>query len=70
MFSGEFCELFKNTCLVEDLQMAGFETPDRKCRPEVFYEKGVLRNFARFTGKNLCQSLPFNKVAGGLLQIY
>ena len=31
---------------------------------EVFYEKGVLRNFAKFTGKHLCQSLFFNKVAG------
>ena len=26
--------------------------------------KGVLRNFAKFTGKQLCQSLFFNKVAG------
>ena len=26
--------------------------------------KVVLRNFARFTGKHLCQSLFFNKVAG------
>ena len=26
--------------------------------------KGVLRNFAKFTGKHLCQSLFFNKVAG------
>ena len=26
--------------------------------------KGVLRNFANFTGKHLCQSLFFNKVAG------
>ena len=25
---------------------------------------GVLRNFAKFTGKNLCPSLFFNKVAG------
>ena len=30
-------------------------------RPEVFCKKGVLRNFARFTGKYLCQSLFFNK---------
>ena len=29
----------------------------------MFYKKGVLRNFAKFTGKYLCQSL-FNKVAG------
>ena len=26
--------------------------------------KGVLRNFAKFTGKHVCQSLFFNKVAG------
>ena len=35
----------------------------RSSRPEVFCEKGVLRNFAKFTGKRLCQSLFFNKVA-------
>ena len=27
-------------------------------------KKGVLRNFAEFTGKYLCQRLFFNKVAG------
>ena len=27
-------------------------------------KKGVLKNFAKFTGKYLCQSLSFNKVAG------
>ena len=27
---------------------------------EVFYKKGVLRNFTRFTGKHLCQGLFFN----------
>ena len=26
-------------------------------------KKGVYRNFAKFTGKHLCQSLFFNKVA-------
>ena len=31
----------------------------------MFCEKGVLRNFAKFTGKHLCQSLFFDKVAGG-----
>ena len=70
VFSCEFCELFKSTCFVEDLQTAGFQTQGRSRRPEVFYEKGVLRNFAKFTGKHLCQSLFFNKVAGGRLQIY
>ena len=32
--------------------------------PEVFYEKSVLRNCAKFMGKQLCQSLFFNKIAG------
>ena len=27
-------------------------------------KKGALRNFKKFTGKQLCQSLFFNKVAG------
>ena len=31
---------------------------------ECSVKKGVLRNFAKFTGKRLCQSLVFNKVAG------
>ena len=30
---------------------------------KLFCEKGVLRNFANFTGKHLCQSVFFNKVA-------
>ena len=37
---------------------------NRICRPEVFYKKDVLKNFANFTEKNLRQSLFFNKVAG------
>ena len=28
-----------------------------RSRPKVFYKKGVLRNFAKFTGKHLCQRL-------------
>ena len=30
----------------------------------MFCKKGVLRNFIRFTGKHLCRSLFFDKVAG------
>ena len=37
---------------------------DRSSRPEVFCKKGVLRNFAKFTGNYLCQSLFFDKDAG------
>ena len=36
----------------------------RSSRLEVFRKKDVLRNFAKFTGKQLRQSLSFNKVAG------
>ena len=35
----------------------------RSSHPEVFCKKGVLRNFAKFPGKHLPQSLYFNKVA-------
>ena len=36
----------------------------RSSRQEVFCKKGVSRNFAKFTGKHLCQCLFLNKVAG------
>ena len=36
----------------------------RSSRPEVFCKKGVLKHFAKFTGKHLCHSLFFNKVPG------
>ena len=29
--------------------------------PVVFYRKGVLKNFKKFTGKYLCWNLIFNK---------
>ena len=36
----------------------------RRSLPEVFCKNGVLRNFAKFTGKHLCQRLFLNEVAG------
>ena len=37
----------------------------QKQSPEVLYRKGVLKKtFAKFTGKHLRHSLPFNEVAG------
>ena len=42
----------------------------RNSRPEVFRKKGVLKNFAKFTRKYLCQSLFFNKAAGLRPQTY
>ena len=37
---------------------------NKSSRLEVFCKKDNLKNFAKFTGKHLCQSLFFNKVAG------
>ena len=34
----------------------------RSSRPEVFYKKVDLRNFAKFIRKDLCQSLLFNLI--------
>ena len=36
---------------------------------EVFCKIGVLRNFPKFAGKHLCQSLFLNKVAETLVQV-
>ena len=36
----------------------------RRSHQRCFIKKGVLRNFTKFTGKHLCQSLLFNKVVG------
>ena len=40
----------------------------QKQTPDVFYKKVVLRNFTKFTGKHLCQSLFFNTLKFLLLQ--
>ena len=49
----------------QNLFWANFRSSHRGCS----VKKGVLRNFAKFTGKHLCQSLFSNKVAGAL-QLY
>ena len=41
-------------------------TSIRNSHPDVFCKKGVLRNFVKFPGKHLCQSLFFNR----RLQLY
>ena len=43
---------------------------DRSSRPEVFCKKRVLRNFTKFTGKHLCQSLFFTKVEETPAQVF
>ena len=44
----QYCEVYENT-----------RSSYQRC-----YIKGVLINFAKFTGKHLCQGLFLNKVAG------
>ena len=44
-------------------------SPDEMCRSShrrCSIEKGVLKNFAKFTGKSLCRKIFLNKVAGSL----
>ena len=45
----QYCEVYKNT---------------RSSHQRCSITKGVLINFAKFSGKHLCQSLFLNKVAG------
>ena len=54
--SGWFNELFDE------------RSEEQKQLPEVFCKKGILINFAKFTGKHLRQNPFFNKVVG--LQLY
>ena len=49
----------RNLCSFSTATSAFF----RSSRPAMFCKKGVLRNLTKFTGKQLCQSLFFNKVA-------
>ena len=42
----------------------------RSSRPEMFCKKAVLRDFPKFTGKHLCQSLFITKVGGQGRQFY
>ena len=42
------------------LRLLKYRSSHQRCS----VRKGVLRNFAKFTGKDLCQSHFFNKVAG------
>ena len=40
-----------------------FFSTDRNSRPKVFCKKGVVKNFAKFTGKHRCWGLFFKRVA-------
>ena len=71
-------ELIISTSVDENNGTKESETPNneylntRSSRPEMFCKKGVLKKFAKFAGKYLCQSLFFNKVSGlkALAQVF
>ena len=62
--SFKICEIFnKSTYFEEHLQAAVSENVRSSLR-RCSVKKGVLRNFAKLTGKHQCQRVFFNKVAG------
>ena len=46
---------------------AEFRSNNRSSCPEMFYKKGALRSFAKFTGKHIWLSLSFDKLADCML---
>ena len=56
----------ENAVIWHKFQISLFKFWFRSSHYRCSIKKGILRNFAKFTGKHLCQSLFFNKVAGGL----
>ena len=50
--------------LITSQKQRGLSILFRRSHRRRSVRKGVLRNFAKFTGKRLCQSLFFNTVAG------
>ena len=58
------CFFIVNFEQISDIILVFPKLTFRSSRLEVFCKKDVLRNFAKFKGKHLCQSPFFNKVAG------
>ena len=68
IFKATFQKLHLRLEIIDTMKVLKIKDLDRSLirssRPEVFCKKVVLRNFAKCTGKHLCQSLFLNKVAG------
>ena len=78
VFSCEFCEISKNTFLLQRLlltailyyffiHLISLNCLPQKQPPGMFYKKRVLENFAKFIGKHLCQCL-FKKMQGNFIK--
>ena len=57
-------DFFKAKIVLTPIARSSQITKVQKQSSSYSVRKGILRNFAKFTGKYLCQSLIFNKVAG------
>ena len=66
--ASRICQMINDSNLV--IAIVLFFNRYRSTHPEVFCRNGVLRNFLKVTGKYLCQSLFFSKVADWGLQPY
>ena len=60
VFSGPYFPVFERNTGKYGSGETSYRSSHRRCS----VKKGVLRNFAKFTEKHLCQSPLFNKVAG------
>ena len=73
VFSYEFCEIPKNTFSLRTLLSDCFWGLQTNISEAVSWRCSLnsdVLNFAKFTGKHLCQSLLFDKVAVFRLQFY
>ena len=62
IWAPKFCCVIRSTSAFLKQSSNEYRSSYRKCS----MKKGLPRNFAKFAGKQLCQSLFFNKVAGWL----
>ena len=60
MYFSKFKSEHENIIISKAKPIEFIEGNQRSSRPDVFCEKGALRNFAKFKGKYLCQRLFFN----------
>ena len=64
VFSNSLRSVFRTLSNINDGAFSENGCLTGRSHPEVFCEKSLLKNFVKFTGKDLCQSLFLNKVAG------
>ena len=61
--SGKLCHTFRFPPVFGSCNSKMLLVKPRSSHQRCSMQKGVLRNFTKFTEKHLCQSLSFNKVA-------